>query len=306
MRPKRSNGMNEAPLFILGAPRSGTSLLFSCLAMHPRAAWISNWVRRFPQVPALATFNRIASRVPDRRHELWFGSSGDNAYVFDNARSAIAKLFPVPAEGEPVFARCGVAESSEASAGTAPSALRERLSSIRRFSGGDVLVNKRIANNRRVALLRETFPAARFVHLVRDGRAVAASLRKVGWWADERIWWLDGSTSAALEASGHDGWDLAAGHWVAELGAIDDGLAGIDDELQAVYRYEDLVGSPHETLGAIAEFAGLGPDSQWAASVARVQFPNRSQTWRSTLDDAAVETIEQRQRPLLEQYGYLP
>ena len=34
-------------MFLLGAPRSGTSLLYKCLALNPGAAWVSNWVERF-------------------------------------------------------------------------------------------------------------------------------------------------------------------------------------------------------------------------------------------------------------------
>ncbi|MBV9253816.1 MAG: sulfotransferase, partial [Actinobacteria bacterium] len=38
----------EQPLFLVGAPRSGTSLLYKALCLHPDAAYISNWVNRFP------------------------------------------------------------------------------------------------------------------------------------------------------------------------------------------------------------------------------------------------------------------
>lgn len=300
------SGGDESPVFVLGAPRSGTSLLFSCLSLHPDAAWISNWVRRFPQAPALALLNRIPGRFPDRRHELWFGRDGDNAYVFDNARSVISKLFPVPAEGEPLFSRAGVGDTSDTAERGVATKLAKELTAVRRFSGGRVLVNKRIANNRRVALLRAAFPSARFVHLVRDGRAVASSLRQVGWWPDERMWWLDGSTVATLEAAGHDGWDLAARHWVEELGAIEAGLSHVATDRQLEQRYEDLVADPVATLTRIAEFAGLGRDASWSRAVGRVQFPNRSEGWRRRLDDETVARIEAHQRPQLEQHGYLP
>src|SRR6266511_4315156 len=55
-----------APLFIVGAPRSGTSLLYKLLCLHPRAAWISNWGRRAPGQPALAMLNRLAPRLRRR------------------------------------------------------------------------------------------------------------------------------------------------------------------------------------------------------------------------------------------------
>ena len=49
-----------------------------------------------------------------------------------------------------------------------------------------MFVNKRIANNLRIPFLSRGVPDARFVSLVRDGRAVALSLSRVDWWADEQ------------------------------------------------------------------------------------------------------------------------
>jgi len=97
-----------APLFIVGAPRSGTSLLYKLLCLHPRAAWISNWGRRAPGQPALAMLNRLAPRLPATRRRAWFGADGGNAYVYGRPRPLVERLFPMPVEGEPVYRRCGV------------------------------------------------------------------------------------------------------------------------------------------------------------------------------------------------------
>lgn len=39
--------------FIVGAARSGTSLLYKVLCLHPQTAFISNWLARTPSMPAM-------------------------------------------------------------------------------------------------------------------------------------------------------------------------------------------------------------------------------------------------------------
>src|SRR6266542_5558719 len=101
-------GDDLAPLFIVGAPRSGTSLLYKLLCLHPRAAWISNWARRAPGVPAVVLLNRLAPRMPATRRRTWFGSDGASAYVYGRPRALVERLFPMPVEGEPVYRHCGI------------------------------------------------------------------------------------------------------------------------------------------------------------------------------------------------------
>src|SRR6266511_2210569 len=192
-----------APLFIVGAPRSGTSLLYKLLCLHPRAAWISNWGRRAPGQPALA--------------------------------------------------------------------MRRRLEAIQRWSGGDLLVSKRIHNNLRIPLLAEAFPRARFVNLIRDGRAVAYSLSRVDWWEDGVVWWY-GQTPRRWREEGRDPWEQCALHWVRELAAVEAGLAAVPTAQRIEVRYERLVRAPVDTVRGIALFAGLRPDPGWIAELPRLRY----------------------------------
>ena len=98
------------PLFILGAPRSGTSLLYRALALHPQAAWINNYNRRLTALPELAVLNRLGQRAPDVRRRVWFGEDGDNAYRYGQRRSLFERFFPQPVEGEPLFERRDVVQ----------------------------------------------------------------------------------------------------------------------------------------------------------------------------------------------------
>jgi hypothetical protein len=307
-RDRMDDHVEDHPVFLVGAPRSGTTLLYKILCMHPRAAWISNWIRRSPGATALAAFNRIPALLPAMQRRVWFGNDS-NAYVYGKRRRPWERAFPMPVEGEPIFEPIGTNDGDGGGTGEPAVAerqleiLRERLESIRRFSGGSVFVNKRIANNRRIRLLMRGFPSARFVDLVRDGRAVAYSLSTVDWWRGSVQWWHD-RTPERWQAEGGDPWELCARSWVEEIGAIERGLQRVPSEQVLHISYEHLVASPLPSIRSIATFAGLPENRDWLKRVSQLRFPNRNEAWRERLSPAEIATIQDVQRDALKRYGY--
>ncbi len=292
-------------MFILGPARSGTSALYKALCLHPNTAWISTWTARYPGVLPIAALNRLGPMLPAARRRAWF-AAGSNAYVYGRRRPIADRVFPTPVEGEPVYAASGVS-SPGSGFETRPDAIRRLRAAFARistFAGGDVLVTKRIANNLRIPLLAEAFPRARFVHLVRDGRAVASSLARVDWWADSFVWWYGGSP-VHWAASGRDPWEICARNWVEELKEIRAGLASVPPEQVLDLRYEDLVAEPIPTAERVGRFTGLGPDRRWVAALEQMTFDNRNDGWRARLTQEEIERITEIQREDLEAYGYL-
>jgi hypothetical protein len=174
-----------------------------------------------------------------------------------------------------------------------------------RTGGGDVFINKRIANILRIPLLDEAFPKARYVSLFRDGRAVALSLSKVNWWPDSVVWWA-GMTPQEWERGGGDPWELCARNWVEEIRATEAGIAGVDTSRHLPLRYEEFTADPVSVLVEVATFAGLDPEEpRWRRELARLQFPNRNEAWRQQLDERTVTAITDWQRSDLERLGYL-
>jgi hypothetical protein len=287
-------------VFLVGAPRSGTSLVYKALCLHPDASYISNWVRRAPAVPQLAVLNRAAARLPELRLKTWFGG-GDNAYVYGSRRPVWERAFPMPVEGEPLYTRAGVGEKTNGNVDV--KRLRRSFSAVRRAGGGTTFVNKRVANNRRIRLLLEAFPDARFVEIVRDGRAVALSLANVDWWPDSVVWWC-GKTPRQWEAEGGDPWELCARTWVEELRAIEEGLTRVPERQHLSISYEQLVRDPDGTLAGVAIFAGLDPKAPGRTWLEGLSFPDRNEAWRMRLDPAAIATIEAVEAHDLHRYGY--
>jgi hypothetical protein len=296
-------GPAAGPTFIVGPARSGTSLIYKALCLHPDAAWISNWVARFPGLPTLAVLNRIARVMPGRARDVWF-AGGSNAYVYGTPRRLTDRLFPMPVEGEPVYRAAGRSAPGAATDDRARERLRRAFGRVAALGGGTVLISKRIGNNQRIPFLAETFPNARFIEVVRDGRAVAYSLSRVDWWRSSVVPWY-GGTPSDWEAEGGDPWELCARNWVEELGAIRSGLRAVPSERTTRVRYEALVGDPLATLDAVARSAGLEPDPRWREALQVLTFPDRNEAWRDQLPTPAVERITAVQRAHLEELGYL-
>ena len=112
-----------------------------------------------------------------------------------------------------------------------------------------------------------TFPNALFVHIIRDGRDIALSLKKMGGftplpWDRNRIrtaWWRPPSTGS--------GWCVEAAPLAASFPA---------DYVEI--RYEDLITSPRETLGKLGSFIGhdLDYDRIQRAGLGRLSETNSS------------------------------
>jgi hypothetical protein len=293
----------DNPLFLVGAARSGTSLLYRLLCQHPDVTYINQYVRRAPALPQLAALNRVPRAHPDWQERTWFSETG-NAYVYGQRRGRMQRAFPQPVEGEPFFQRWGLPPA--VAPGVAehwdPHPLQTGVQRLRRADGDRRLVSKRINHNRRIAALARAFPGARFVHLVRDGRAAARSLTRVDWWPQCDVWAL-GTTPQQWAKSGGDPWELAVRHWAAEVSAVDEGLKGVPDDRVLVRRYEDLVADLPGQLAELAGFAHLTVHPEWLERIPALgQQPPAAAA--GALTDAQLEMSDRWQAELLDRHGY--
>lgn len=263
---------------------------------------MSNWLRRRPGWRVLSMLNRVPRSLPDLRQRYWFGEES-NAYRYGQRRSVAERLFPAPMEGGPVFEACGIGPADVRPTPAQAACLRASFAALLRFGGGSAVVSKRIANNRLIPFLASVFPAARFVSIVRDGRAVAYSLSRVDWWNEADIWWLN-TTPEQWRASGRDEWELCARVWVEEVRAVEAGLSAIDPAHVMRISYEQVVAEPIAQLQGVARFGGLPESARWTEALGRLKFGNRNESWRSGLGAEQIDRVERAQAEELRRYGY--
>jgi Sulfotransferase family len=162
-----------------------------------------------------------------------------------------------------------------------------------------VWVDHTPTNFRRIRNLLRLFPEARFIHLVRDGRAVAASLLPLDWGPNNVL--------------------HAAEFWMARCAL---GLAAeLDQGPSRVLRvrYEDLLRKPEATLRRIADFVGLEYEATMESGrgsrptryhqvqhrlVGNAPDPSRVDRWQEMFSRRQVEIFEAEAGELLASLGY--
>jgi sulfotransferase family protein len=157
------------------------------------------------------------------------------------------------------------------------------------------------SNFKRGLAMLSMFPDARFIHLVRDGRGVAASILPLDWGPNDVL--------------------AAAEFWMARCAA---GLAAelrLGPERVLRIRYEDLLLSPERTLRTVAEFAGLSYEPAMAQGtghspsrynerqhrlVGQPPDQSRAHSWNHSLTPRQIEIFEAEAGGFLETLGYQP
>lgn len=301
-----TDSLGESVSVLLGAGRSGTTLLYKILAMHSKVAYVSNYVQKLPSLPSLSVVNRLLHRRPSVKRRAWFLDEG-GAYM-NSKRQRLQALVPTPFEGEALYAHCGVPLTPAAGTPVDPAAvarLRAAFAVMRRCAAGDTVMTKRTANNRRVPWLAAAFPRARYIHLVRDGRAVAYSLLRVNWWDDHTLYWA-GRTPRQMALDGADELQLAARNWVEEIASIESGIAELDSRQVLQMRYEDLLTDPMREVERALDFVGVAMDSdpEFRALLKGLNLQPRQEPWTQRWSAPELESVLRLQAPTLARWGY--
>jgi Sulfotransferase family len=273
----------ERPIFVVGCPRSGTTLLQLMLHAHPRIA-----------IPPETRFLMAAY---DARCD--FGDLADEAnrlalahWIVDRKKTRFGDL---GLDGPQVI------EQIVAGPPTLGSALGIVLRAYAARFGKPRWGDKRPGYFQRVPALMRLFPDAQVVQLVRDGRDCVASLKEMDWYKQD---------------SYH-----ALSTWVEsiELGERAERSLG-PDTYHRMY-YEKLIENPAAELRALCAFLGEEFDPAMCApgQVASVAVPDRkvwhlrthdevttkrAGTWRTRLSPAEIALCESVAGGHLREHGY--
>jgi hypothetical protein len=123
-----------------------------------------------------------------------------------------------------------------------PSAVRTVYATYARHHGKTRFADKTPSYVLNIGLLASTFPEARFVHLIRDGRDVALS-------------YLDADFGSKTLGQ-------AAVYWDRFVRAGRAAGARIGPSRYREIRYEDLVAEPERTLSEVCDFVGIAFDDR--------------------------------------------
>lgn len=298
---------NDNFFFLLGAGRSGTTLLYKMLSAHHEITYLSNYLNFFPEWPSLAYLQRLLNKFPEYKRKAWFNEKG-GAY-FNESRKSPISFIPYPSECESVYSNCGIpfnpTEDYRLLLHTA-NCLRQRFESVLDISGAQVLLSKRTANNRRISVLNQIFPNAKYIHLIRDGRAVAHSLLQVKWWDDHILYWA-GKSPKQMIAQGADPIELAAQNWVEEMCSLEHGIALIEKNQLLEVKYEELLKDPYGQLRHILDFMGVNPqaDEAFWGIIEFLQLRPREEAWNHNWTEQEMNKVLTVQQATLKRWGFI-
>ena len=164
----------------------------------------------------------------------------------------------------------------------------------------------------RIQFFAEIFPEAKFVHIVRDGRAVANSWLQMPWWGGyqgpEKWLWgaLTEEEQSLWKEKGFAYPVLAALAWKKLMQGFIDAERNIDASRYMTCRYEDFLDNPEQVLKNITAWGGL-PDADYinANFLASRVSSGRRQSFKTDLTAQQVADMEDCIAGLLEKYDYV-
>jgi hypothetical protein len=274
----------DRPLFLVGCPRSGTTLLSVLLHAHPRIAMPPETRFLLPVYLERNSYGDLALR--DNRYRL--------------ARRLTRKGARFPLLG---LNRRAVTRSIVKGPPTIGSAMAIVWREFARSRGKARWGEKRPLYAQHLPWVLRLFPDAQIIHLVRDPRACVTSLLDVPWW--ERGW-----RSAMFT------WGLAD-HELARFART------AAPDAYHVLRYEDLLLRPRDELTRLCTFLGENFDEQmlqfsdaaddivpqtkvWHALTRGPLDPSRTERWRTRLPERSVGVIEAALGDAMAHWGYEP
>ena len=275
MTPSPNARAPKAPLFIVGSPRSGTTFLtrminrFLDIHVARDAGVFLRFYRMLPHYGNLADRGNMRRLVSDLYRDYFFKSR----FLERGLTLSVDEL--VDALPEPTFQAL------------ADRILKETATTHGKSSWG----NKKPSYSMDGPEVNAIFPSAKFVHIIRDGRDVALSMRN--------------ATHLLLEQN----WYFAAKDWKEHvlLGRELQRQLGPGRYLEV--RYEDLLREPTAVFGKILDFIGAAEDERQAldtiaAEIRGVMKANNSEKWRKQIPASAQRTIERAAGDLLGELGY--
>ena len=303
-RKLRRTEITEAPIFIIGHWRTGTTHLHELIIQDPRFGYPNTYQCMEPNHFLLSEwlFTRLFRFLMPKHRPM------------DNMKAG----FDRPQEDE--FALCMLGAPSPYLTiafpnhppqyteyydleGLPPGALNRWKRTLKNFlkaltyKTGKQLVLKSPPHTARVKILKDMFPRAKFIHIVRDPQVVFASTVNM-WKAMFRSHGLQRPTFAGLE-------EMVFDNFLRLHARLEEAKAVLDSDQFFDLKYEDLIRDPEGQLQALYDhFQWQGFEDCKPRVRAYLAGLRGYETNHYDLDENLKEKIRRRWGKIISQHGY--
>jgi hypothetical protein len=290
----------QPPVFVIGNPRSGTTMFRLALTAH-RSISIP------PENPFLVKlfdrFGRIKSFQASQLDELFDAMSAKPVSFFDRWEMDQGTVRDLLAQSE----GCTFSEIGARLYQAYP-----KIDGAESFIWGD----KNTSYFQYVDILSWLYPNAKFIHLVRDGRAVLASYQALNKRKKEN----ENVRFPVLPSHPI----IAASRWLNAVQTIERAFSKMKPENCITVRYEDVVGDFENQLTRVCEFLNISYETNmkdfhklnekfgleprkydsWKWRTREPITAQRVDDWKKSLSDSDVSSFETVAKGQLNEFGY--
>jgi omega-hydroxy-beta-dihydromenaquinone-9 sulfotransferase len=288
---------NTDPIIVIGTGRCGSTVFHRLLSKHPNLAWLPGALcSRFPRKPGLHNLFTSGLDYPVLGKVLEERIKPGECYPFWEHQ---CKGFSKPYRD--LVASDVTRRAKER--------IRETVSEITTEKRDRLLI--KITGWPRIGFLSEIFEDAKFVHVVRDGRAVANSLLDVyfweGWRGPENWSWGELSPAQRGEWNryGQSFVVLAAIQWKILMDAMESAKTSLSKDNFLELKYEDLCSDPLDTVRTVTEFCELEWTAEFERQIGKHELKNTNDKFKQHLTARQQRELEEVLGNSLRRYDYL-
>lgn len=301
----------DRPIFIVGLPRSGTTMLYNLLCAHEHAAYITNSINACPE--SICTIEWLRKKLNlNIRGERFLADSIDTDFGSPSE--------PITLWGKWIGRDTHTLYWKEKRlADFAPEKIQEIYRDIRKiiFSAGPGerrFICKYPVLQTELRMVQDLFPDAHFIHIVRDSRPAANSLLKLYHLVNGQIKKINHPTvkyfvpyprlqslQSYIDQFGADDIRTTAHIWQDSVNLVQETAPDLKNYIEV--RYEDILQEPQKELSRLFKFCGLHwPEASNPAFQHEFEIIGKTRHQNKYAD---FEVIEEITAPTLKKLGYI-
>jgi len=286
--------------FIVGTGRCGSTLLHEIIAKHKDASFISNIEEKHGRLGFLGKWGNGFYR----NNHLAITRAGANRFAPSEGYRLIARNV------SPIYVRPCRDLTSEDVSPWMKKRFYDFFEQRYRKYNKPVLTHKYTGWSR-IGFFSTIFPEAKFVHIVRDGRAVASSWLQMKWWGGyegpENWFWgaLTEDQKQEWQNSNYSFATLAGLSWKILADSYDKSSTMLDQERYMTVRYEDFLKEPAVQLKKILQFSELEWTDDFEGQFNKFNIrSSRKSAFEKDLSPTQLDELEKCISSKLTEYGY--